>query len=114
MREAGCPTAAINRRSLPSPPVLTCKCPRCGRGRLYKGYLKVAARCEACGADLSKADSGDGPAVFIIFILGAVVVPIALLFESIAAPAPLGPYDDLAGGDVGRWPWRFCRPRRAC
>ncbi len=65
---------------------LRCKCPRCGRGPLYVGYLTVAERCSACGTDLSKADSGDGPAVFIIFILGFLVVPLALLLEARLAP----------------------------
>ena len=60
---------------------LACKCPRCGRGRLYSGLLKVAARCEACGLDLAKQDSGDGPAVFVILILGFVVVGLALWVE---------------------------------
>lgn len=55
-----------------------CACPRCGRGKLYRGYLTVAERCDACGLDLAKHDSGDGPAVFLIFILGFVVVPVAL------------------------------------
>ncbi len=65
---------------------LACRCPRCGRGRLFAGFLTVAARCGDCGLDLSKQDSGDGPAVFIIFILGALIVPLALLFEVKAAP----------------------------
>jgi uncharacterized protein (DUF983 family) len=65
---------------------LGCKCPRCGRGPLFDGYLQVAERCSACGVDLRKADSGDGPAVFIIFILGFVVVPLALLVEAKLAP----------------------------
>jgi len=65
---------------------LACKCPRCGRGALFDGYLTVATRCEACGLDLEKADSGDGPAVFIIFILGFLVVPLALLLETQVAP----------------------------
>ena len=65
---------------------LACKCPRCGRGPLFDGFLTVAEHCTACGADLRKADSGDGPAVFIIFILGAVVVPLALLLEARVAP----------------------------
>ena len=65
---------------------LACKCPRCGRGGLFDGYLTVAERCPECGLDLRKADSGDGPAVFIIFILGFLIVPLALLFEAIAAP----------------------------
>ena len=62
------------------------KCPRCGRGPLYSGFLTVVERCPACGLDLQKADSGDGPAVFIIFILGILVVPLALLFEAKVAP----------------------------
>jgi len=65
---------------------LKCRCPRCGEGRLYEGFLTVAERCNVCGLDLQKADSGDGPAVFIIFILGFVVVPLALLLESAVAP----------------------------
>lgn len=57
---------------------MRCACPRCGRGKLFKGYLTVAERCDVCGLDLARHDSGDGPAVFLIFILGFVVVPIAL------------------------------------
>ena len=65
---------------------LACNCPRCGRGPLYSGFLAVAERCSVCGLDLQKADSGDGPAVFIIFILGILVVPLALLFEAKVEP----------------------------
>ena len=65
---------------------LSCKCPRCGRGRLFAGFLTVAERCTVCGLDLKKADSADGPAVFIIFILGFLVVPLALWAESRFAP----------------------------
>lgn len=65
---------------------LACKCPRCGRGRLYEGFLTVAERCSVCGLDLRKADSGDGPAIFLIFILGALVVPMALLVEAAFSP----------------------------
>lgn len=65
---------------------IACKCPRCGRGRLFAGFLTVAARCEHCDLDLSKQDSGDGPAVFIIFILGMIVVPLALLVETSLEP----------------------------
>jgi uncharacterized protein (DUF983 family) len=60
---------------------LGCRCPRCGRGPLYRGFLTVAAACSACGLDYAKADSGDGPAVFIILVLGAVVVAAALVVE---------------------------------
>ncbi len=65
---------------------LACKCPRCGRGPLYSGFLTVAERCPVCGLDLQKADSGDGPAVFIIFILGFLVIPLALIFEAKVGP----------------------------
>ena len=57
---------------------LKCRCPRCGKGRLFKGFLTVADRCECCGLALARGDSGDGPAVFMTFILGFTVVPVAL------------------------------------
>lgn len=73
----------------PLSPVLTglaCRCPRCGRGRLFSGYLQVAERCDSCGLDLRDHDSGDGPAVFVIFALGIIVVPVALWVESAFQP----------------------------
>lgn len=57
---------------------LGCKCPRCGRGALFRGFLTVAEHCGVCGLELTKVDSGDGPAVFLIFILGFTVVPATL------------------------------------
>ena len=71
---------------------LASTCPRCGKGRLFKGFLTVRPRCEACGLNLSLADSGDGPAVFLIFILGAIAVPIALwiaMASDVAAWVPI-------------------------
>jgi uncharacterized protein (DUF983 family) len=46
------------------------RCPNCGQGKLFKGFLQVAPVCQACGYDLSRADSGDGPAIFVIMIAG--------------------------------------------
>ena len=60
---------------------LKCRCPRCGEGRLFSSYLKVADRCSVCGLDYSKADSGDGPAIFIMFIVGFIVVFGSLIVE---------------------------------
>ena len=60
---------------------LTCRCPRCGKGRLYAGFLSLRPRCENCGLDYAFIDSGDGPAVFIILIAGAIVVGAALVVE---------------------------------
>lgn len=57
------------------------RCPRCGEGRLFNGFLSTAPRCESCGLDLSFADSGDGPAVFIILIVGFIIVAGALVTE---------------------------------
>lgn len=57
------------------------RCPNCGEGHLFDGFLKVAPKCEACGYDLARADSGDGPAVFVILIAGFIVAFGALFTE---------------------------------
>ena len=57
------------------------RCPRCGQGALFDGYLKVAPGCSACGLNYSAFDSGDGPAVFVILIVGAIVTTCALIVE---------------------------------
>ena len=62
------------------------RCPRCGRGALFVGFLTVAERCPVCGLSLVGHDAGDGPAVFGIFILGFVVVGLAVWLEMVAAP----------------------------
>jgi|SRR5678816_3019734 uncharacterized protein (DUF983 family) len=65
---------------------LRCRCPACGKGRLYNGLLTVAPKCESCGLDLSAHDSGDGPAVFVVFILGVIVVAGAFVLEMAFEP----------------------------
>ena len=60
---------------------LTCRCPACDKGRLFRGFLDLRPRCENCGLDFAFADSGDGPAVFIILLAGLVVVFAALVVE---------------------------------
>jgi len=55
---------------------LTCRCPRCGEGRLFSGFLTVAPRCEACGLDFSFADPADGPAFFVMSGVGILVVAV--------------------------------------
>jgi uncharacterized protein (DUF983 family) len=65
---------------------LACRCPRCGRGPLFHGFLTLRPRCEACGLDFAFADAGDGPAVFVIFFAGLIVVFAALLTEILFHP----------------------------
>lgn len=48
---------------------------------MFSDYLKFAERCRACGADFTKADAGDGPAVFIILIVGAIVTPLLIVLQ---------------------------------
>jgi uncharacterized protein (DUF983 family) len=65
---------------------IACRCPRCGRGRLFTGFLTLARRCESCGLDYNFADAGDGPAVFVILIAGFLVVGAAVIVEFIWRP----------------------------
>ncbi|MGC2408645.1 MAG: DUF983 domain-containing protein [Methyloceanibacter sp.] len=62
------------------------RCPACGRGKLFSGYLTLAPRCSSCGLDYDFADAGDGPAVFVILVAGFIVVGAALLVEVAYAP----------------------------
>jgi uncharacterized protein (DUF983 family) len=64
----------------------SCRCPRCGRGRLFSGYLKLADTCESCGLDLGRMDSGDGPAVFVMFIVLIITVPLVFLVWALFEP----------------------------
>lgn len=65
---------------------LACACPRCGKGKLYSGLLDVAERCAVCDLEYAGHDAGDGPAVFVILILGFVMVGLALWLEFTFAP----------------------------
>lgn len=67
---------------------LLCRCPNCGQGPLYAGFLKVVERCEACGFDFTRLNTGDGAAVFVMQIAGAPVV-FGALFVQIAYEPPI-------------------------
>jgi uncharacterized protein (DUF983 family) len=62
------------------------RCPACGSGKMFSGYLTLAPRCKMCGLDYSFADSGDGPAVFVILVTGFIVVGAALYVEMVYSP----------------------------
>ncbi len=74
---------------MPEPPPTTsvlaagleARCPRCGAGALFRRGLTLREKCERCGLSYAFADSGDGPAVFAIFILGVLVLGGALVVE---------------------------------
>jgi uncharacterized protein (DUF983 family) len=67
----------------PSPYIvgLLCRCPRCGSGKLFEGFLTLKSKCDVCGLDFGFADAGDAPAIFVIMIAGAIVVGAALVTE---------------------------------
>jgi uncharacterized protein (DUF983 family) len=63
------------------------RCPRCGKGPLFRQVLMLRENCPSCGLDYAFIDTGDGPAIFAIFILGFVVLGAALWFEFTFNPA---------------------------
>lgn len=60
---------------------LRLRCPQCGKGEVFQSYLKFRDHCRACGADFKSADAGDGPAVFVILIVGAIVAPLLIILQ---------------------------------
>jgi uncharacterized protein (DUF983 family) len=62
------------------------RCPACGSGKLFSGYLALAPRCEECGLDYRFAEAGDGPAVFVILVTGFIIVGAALIVEMTYKP----------------------------
>jgi len=76
----------IAPKPLPIARGLRGRCPRCGEGKLFQGFLTLRAKCDHCGLDYNFADAGDGPAVFVILIGGGIVVFAALLTEVVYQP----------------------------
>lgn len=60
---------------------LRCRCPRCGKGKLFTGLLTLRPACPVCGLDLGQADTGDAGAVGVIMVLGAIVLGLAFWVE---------------------------------
>ncbi|MGZ3409750.1 MAG: DUF983 domain-containing protein [Xanthobacteraceae bacterium] len=81
--------ADLPQHSAPVSPFVagaTGRCPRCGKGKLFSGFLSLRPHCENCGLDYSFIDAGDGPAVFVIMFAGFIVVGAALAVETIYQP----------------------------
>lgn len=62
------------------------RCPKCGEGALFDGFLTIADQCQACGFDYSVNDVADGPAIFIIILASGLVIPPALVYQIKANP----------------------------
>jgi uncharacterized protein (DUF983 family) len=57
------------------------KCPKCGKGKLFSGFLTLAPRCDVCGLDLSFADTADGPAFFAMMGMGIPITALGVWIE---------------------------------
>ncbi|GJE12775.1 DUF983 domain-containing protein [Methylobacterium longum] len=62
------------------------RCPRCGRGHLFSGFLKVAPRCDVCGLDYSFADPADGPAFFVMMTAAVPATAFGIWLELTYSP----------------------------
>jgi uncharacterized protein (DUF983 family) len=83
----------VGENALPKRPMLQSmrrgwfgRCPSCGKGRMFRAFLKVADRCPSCGEALHHHRADDAPAYFVILIVGHVVVPLALIVEVAYSP----------------------------
>jgi uncharacterized protein (DUF983 family) len=74
--------------SEPSPLAATAAglCPRCGNGPLFSGWVSFAGRCRSCGLDFASFNVGDGPAAFLILIVGALITVGALMVDAAFEP----------------------------
>ncbi len=62
------------------------RCPACGEGKLFSGFLNLKNECDVCGASFDFADAGDGPAIFVMLITGFLIVGAALYVEVFYQP----------------------------
>ncbi len=71
---------------------LRCGCPRCGEGKLFRGFLKLAPACDKCGLSYAFADPADGPAFFVMSGVGIVVIAIFAWVEIAYRPPVWVPF----------------------
>tara|TARA_Y100001001_G_C7831531_1_gene247229 strand:+ start:61 stop:435 length:375 start_codon:yes stop_codon:yes gene_type:complete len=62
------------------------RCPTCGQGRVWRGYLKFKPACEACGQDFTQADTADGPAFFVGFFVLIILAPFGFIIPMADQP----------------------------
>ena len=61
-------------------------CPQCGQRTLFAGTARFAPTCRACGLDFAAFNVGDGPAAFLILIVGAIVAVSAIVIDQVYSP----------------------------
>ena len=83
---SGDPEPNKGRPSIAEAALFGC-CPRCGARTLFEGPVKFADRCRACGLDLQRFNVGDGPAAFLILIVGGLVAGLAIWLQLAVEPA---------------------------
>jgi uncharacterized protein (DUF983 family) len=62
------------------------RCPRCGEGKLFKGFVSLNEQCSNCGQSFNFADAGDGPAVFVILFAGFLIIGLMMWVEFAYSP----------------------------
>ena len=73
-------------RAAPIASAVAGECPRCGARGLFEGWIRFAPKCRGCGLDFTGFNVGDGPAAFLIFIVGTITVVGALLVDGAFSP----------------------------
>ena len=94
----------------PTAAALTGACPRCGEGSMFEGWVQFAPKCRSCGLDFTSFNVGDGPAAFLILIVGAVLTIGALTVDFAFEPPfwvhfvwlPIGAALTVGGLRVGK------------
>lgn len=65
---------------------IRCRCPRCGEGPVLEGYLTIRKSCPNCGLSYEFADPADGPAFFVMSVVGVVGMCLFMMFEFTVHP----------------------------
>ena len=96
----------------PLNPVLTgirCRCPRCGEGPLFKGFLTITDKCSKCGLDYSFVDTADGPAFFVMSIMGTLGIHVR---RGRSLPPATAAFVECASQVIQRLAAQEARPKR--
>ena len=65
------------------------RCPQCGKGKIFRAYLKVADACPACGEQLHHQRADDAPPYLTMLVVGHFIVAGIVAFEAFAPQMPI-------------------------